>query len=89
MPVPHHHLHSATVQVGMRFLIFEVHPMKVGATLMNSFLFNCALILMVSIAVTHFAAQSFAPYARDTAIDALFITYIEVCPTLTSQWPWD
>ena len=31
----------------MRILIFEVHPMKLGATLMNAFLFNCGIILVL------------------------------------------
>jgi LMBR1 domain-containing protein 1 len=68
---------KGVTKVGMRLLFFEVHPMKLRDTLMNAFLFNCALILVVSVTVIQFAAQSFEPYASNTAVQALFTTYIQ------------
>eukprot|EP00999_Lentomonas_sp_LEN2_P002199 NODE_347_length_1607_cov_39.561486_g315_i0.p1 GENE.NODE_347_length_1607_cov_39.561486_g315_i0~~NODE_347_length_1607_cov_39.561486_g315_i0.p1 ORF type:complete len:484 (+),score=72.80 NODE_347_length_1607_cov_39.561486_g315_i0:83-1534(+) len=67
---------KGVTKVGMRLLFFEVHPMKVGDTLMNSFLFNCLLILAASITTTQFCAMSFREYATETAIDSMFSTYI-------------
>jgi len=52
--------------------IFEIHPMKVGETLMNSFLFNCVLLLLSSMAVVQFCTAAFALYSRDTSIDTIF-----------------
>lgn len=37
---------------------------------------------MASVAVTQFAAQSFREFAKDTAVDSLFVTYIEVLPVI-------
>jgi len=62
--------------VGMNFLIVSIHPMKVGDTLMNSFLFNTMIVLFCSITVTQFAAFSFREYAANTAVDNLFATYV-------------
>ncbi|KAH7618932.1 putative LIMR family protein [Nannochloris sp. 'desiccata'] len=53
---------------GLNLLIFRVHPVKQGATMMSSFLFNVALILLASTACIQFAASAFALYANGTAI---------------------
>jgi hypothetical protein len=53
---------------GLNVLIFRVHPMRAGATVMSSFLFNVALILLASTATIQFAATAFALYANGTAI---------------------
>ena len=55
-------------KVGLNLLLFTVHPMKYGATLMSSFLFNVALILLSTNAAIQFCQQSFALYANETAI---------------------
>ena len=55
-------------KVGLNLLVFTVHPMKPGATLMSSFLFNVALILLATNAAIQFCQQSFALYANETAI---------------------
>eukprot|EP01007_Sphenomonas_quadrangularis_P001578 NODE_257_length_1725_cov_138.060859_g192_i0.p1 GENE.NODE_257_length_1725_cov_138.060859_g192_i0~~NODE_257_length_1725_cov_138.060859_g192_i0.p1 ORF type:complete len:521 (+),score=155.82 NODE_257_length_1725_cov_138.060859_g192_i0:34-1596(+) len=65
------------IKVGTRFLLFEIHPMKPGDTLMNSFLFNSMLILLTATAVVQFASQAFQAYASSTAIDSLFTTYVQ------------
>lgn len=53
---------------GLNFLLFRVHPIRKGATVMSSFLFNVALILVATTATIQFAATAFALYASNTAI---------------------
>ena len=64
------------VKVGMRLVIFTIHPMKIGDTLMNAMLFNTALILLTSVVVTQFCAWSFRFYATNTAVDTLLNLYV-------------
>jgi len=52
--------------------LFEIHPMKVGETMMNSFLFNCVLLLLSSMAIVQFCTAAFSIYSRDTGIDTIF-----------------
>ena len=46
--------------------------MKYGATLMSSFLFNVALVLLSCTAAIQFCAQAFSQYANETAIASIF-----------------
>jgi LMBR1 domain-containing protein 1 len=58
---------------GMRvFILFPIHPMRVGGTLMNAFLFNTLLILICSVSITQFTTQAFSEYTSLTAINAMF-----------------
>lgn len=57
---------------GLNALLFRVHPMRRGATIMSSFLFNVALILLATTACIQFAATAFALYADGTQILAIF-----------------
>ena len=59
-------------KVGLNLLIFTVHPMKPGATLMSAFLFNVALVLLACTAVIQFCAQAFALYANESAVYQIF-----------------
>jgi LMBR1 domain-containing protein 1 len=68
------------VRVGTRFLLFSVHPLEPGATLMNSFLFNALLLLLAATAVAQFAAQSFRTYAANTAADVMFTAFVMAIP---------
>lgn len=63
-------------KVGLNLLIFTVHPMKLGNTLMNAFLFNTLLILISSVSVVQFCAMSFREYAANTSVDLMFSTYV-------------
>ncbi|GBG91838.1 hypothetical protein CBR_g53729 [Chara braunii] len=63
---------SGEMKVGLTFLVFTVHPMKWGGTLMSSFLFNVGLILLTSISVIQFCSTAFAVYAQETAIAEIF-----------------
>ena len=58
--------------LGLNFLIFTVHPMKLNGTLMSSFLFNTLLIVACSLACIQFCASAFDLYANETAISTLF-----------------
>ena len=60
------------MKVGLNLLIITVHPMKPGATLMSSFLFNTALVLLATNAAIQFCAQAFALYANETAIQQIW-----------------
>lgn len=62
---------------GLNLLVISVHPMRVGNTLMSSFLFNVALILLATQAVIQFCAQAFAVYAEQTDVQGIFGNEIE------------
>ena len=68
-------------KVGLNLLLFTVHPMKPGATLMSSFLFNVALVLLATNAAIQFCQQSFALYANETAIFQIWGGQVR------SRWP--
>lgn len=57
---------------GLNFLVFRVHPIKRGATVMSSMLFNTALVLLATTATIQFCAQAFALYAGKSAIYNIF-----------------
>ncbi len=57
---------------GLNIFIFRVHPIKKGATVMSSFLFNVALVLLATTATIQFAASAFALYASNTEILKIF-----------------
>lgn len=56
----------------MSFGILDLYPIRPGGTLMNSLLFNTALILLNSTAVVQFCSEAFAVYAKDTDIQEIF-----------------
>jgi LMBR1 domain-containing protein 1 len=58
--------------LGLNFLIVSLYPIRVGATLMSSFLVNTALILAMSSAVIQFCTSAFASYANSTQIFDVF-----------------
>ncbi|XP_030449803.1 LIMR family protein At5g01460 [Syzygium oleosum] len=63
---------AGAMMLGLRLVFITIHPMKWGATLMNSFLFNVALILLCSISVIQFCATAFGYYAQATAAQEIF-----------------
>ncbi|GMH30030.1 hypothetical protein Nepgr_031873 [Nepenthes gracilis] len=63
---------AGAMVLGLRLVFITIHPMKWGATLMNSFLFNVGLILLCSISVIQFCATAFAYYAQATAAEEIF-----------------
>ena len=58
--------------LGLNFLIFTVHPMRINGTLMSSFLFNTGLVIASSLACVQFCQSAFDLYANETALNTLF-----------------
>lgn len=59
------------MKVGLRFLWIPIHPMRIGNTMMNSFLFNVWLLLLCALACVQFCYYSFQSYAQLTAVEML------------------
>jgi len=59
-------------KIGLRFICMKVHPMEIGGTYVNSFLFNLGIILLCTIPIVHFCVQAFEGYARNTDSFLLF-----------------
>eukprot|EP00762_Andalucia_godoyi_P000572 ANDGO_05419.mRNA.1 LIMR family protein DDB_G0293610 len=76
------------VKFGLRILCFAIHPMTIGNTLMNSFLFNVSMICFSSVAVVTFSAQAFSVYARFSEGGVLFGVYIRYLKVLTYFWQY-
>eukprot|EP00752_Nemacystus_decipiens_P006149 g5547.t1 len=57
---------------GLRLVWFTLHPMKPNGTYMNSFLFNCGIILMCTAPVIQFTVQALAAYLRNTEVTNFF-----------------
>jgi len=63
---------------GMRmFFLFPIHPMRVGGTLMNAFLFNVALILITAFSIGQFCTTAFAGYTSGTSINSMFALAVQ------------
>ena len=60
------------LKVGMRAFCLPIHPMRQGATPLNSLLFNCILILFTACAIVQFSQLAFRDYARATQADVVF-----------------
>jgi LMBR1 domain-containing protein 1 len=71
---------------GLRFLFFQVHPMKVGATYMSSFMFNIGLVLLCALPVVQFSATAFEDYARFSSIRQIFGVQIAYLKFFTYFW---
>lgn len=63
---------KGATKVGLNLVVFTVHPMRVGGTLMSSFLFNVALVLLATQAAIQFCAQAFELYADNSAIQKIW-----------------
>eukprot|EP01061_Rhynchopus_euleeides_P010144 TRINITY_DN1949_c0_g2_i1.p1 TRINITY_DN1949_c0_g2~~TRINITY_DN1949_c0_g2_i1.p1 ORF type:complete len:507 (+),score=220.85 TRINITY_DN1949_c0_g2_i1:188-1708(+) len=63
-------------KIGCNFGIISIHPMKLGDTLMSSFMFNTLLVLITSVTVAQFCAMSFRKYAANTVVDTMFSAYV-------------
>jgi LMBR1 domain-containing protein 1 len=57
---------------GIRFMFFQIHPMKVNKTYMSSFLFNIGLVLLCALPVVQFCQDAFADYAAFSNIRQMF-----------------
>lgn len=62
---------NGNFKIGLKFLIMDIHPMKVGATYMSSFLVNVLLLLLQTPALINFIALSFSNSFVLTDIDTI------------------
>lgn len=70
------YLFLATVKgvekVGMRILFVEIHPLKIGETMISSMLFNIGIILTCSLSITQFCGIALDKYSRYSVASGLF-----------------
>ena len=62
---------SGNFKIGLKFMIMDIHPMRVGGTYMSSFLVNVLLLLLQTPALINFLAQSFSNTIVLTDIDLI------------------
>ncbi|KAL3900496.1 MAG: hypothetical protein SGCHY_001290 [Lobulomycetales sp.] len=63
---------SGIIKVGMKLFFISIHPMEIGATFMDSMIFNTGVILTSSLAVAQYCTISFSTYAQYTASQSIF-----------------
>jgi LMBR1 domain-containing protein 1 len=71
---------------GIRFLFFQIHPMKPGKTYMSSFMFNIGLVLLCALPVVQFCQTAFADYAAFANIRQIFGVQIEYLQFFSWFW---
>lgn len=71
---------------GIRFMFFQIHPMKLNKTYMSSFMFNVGLILLCALPVVQFCVTAFSDYARYTNISQVMGTQVEYLKFF--KWFW-
>jgi LMBR1 domain-containing protein 1 len=62
---------------GLRFMFFQIHPMKLNKTYMSSFLFNIALVLLCALPVVQFSVSAFEDYAANSTVNQMFNVQLE------------
>jgi len=78
---------KGTFKFGLRIpFIFAIHPMRVGETMMNSFMFNTMLLLIASVTVVGLCSSAFSLYGRLTAIDVIYNVGIKNLRGLKYVW---
>lgn len=69
---------KGNIKFGLRvFFLIKIHPMKVGRTYMNSFIFNGILLLFCVPAIVHFQIILFQSYMNLTSGVFLFTVLVE------------
>uniref|UniRef100_A0A7S2YMM4 LMBR1-like membrane protein n=2 Tax=Entomoneis paludosa TaxID=265537 RepID=A0A7S2YMM4_9STRA len=71
---------------GIRFMFFQIHPMKIGKTYMSSFMFNIALVLFCALPVVQFSQEAFSDYAAFSEIRQIFGVQIQYLDFFTWFW---
>ncbi|PRP87582.1 hypothetical protein PROFUN_04609 [Planoprotostelium fungivorum] len=78
---------AGNFRFGLRVpFLFSIHPMKVGETMMNAFLFNTLLLLLSAVAVVQFCTDAFNAYTRLTGSDVIFNTGIKTLKGTKYIW---
>mmetsp|Transcript_15255 Transcript_15255/g.42237 ORF Transcript_15255/g.42237 Transcript_15255/m.42237 type:complete len:554 (-) Transcript_15255:106-1767(-) len=71
---------------GVRFMFFQIHPMKIGKTYMSSFMFNIALVLLCALPVVQFSQEAFSDYAAFSEIRQIFGVQIQYLQFFNFFW---
>jgi LMBR1 domain-containing protein 1 len=71
---------------GIRFMAFQIHPMKVNKTYMSSFMFNVGLVLLCALPVVQFTVTAFPDYARYTHVVNVMGTQVQYLKFFTWFW---
>jgi LMBR1 domain-containing protein 1 len=72
---------------GIRFMAFQIHPMKVNKTYMSSFMFNVGLVLLCALPVVQFTITAFPEYAWNTIALNIMGTQVQYLKFFT--WFWE
>lgn len=69
---------KGNIKFGLRlFFLIKIHPMKLGRTYMNSFIFNSILVLFCVPPLIHFQTICFQTYMTMTSSAFLFLTIVQ------------
>ncbi len=71
---------------GIRFMAFQIHPMKPNKTYMSSFMFNVGLVLLCALPVVQFTVTAFPDYARYTHVVNVMGTQVQYLKFFTWFW---
>lgn len=63
-------------KLSVRFFCCKLHPMQVGGTLINAFLFNLGIVMVCTVPLVHFCVTAFSGYTVDS--DAFFLFVVQV-----------
>jgi len=66
--------------------LMTLHPMKKNATMQNSMLVNAVLVVISSVAITQFLADSFSTYCRVTSINSIFVLAVKNLRGIYYYW---
>lgn len=80
---------KGNIKFGTRFFLIKVHPMEPHKTLLNSFVFNVALILMCCLPCVQFLTNAFSTYARLTDASILFGTQFKYLRFFKFFWQYN
>ncbi|KAL7567147.1 hypothetical protein ACA910_009473 [Epithemia clementina (nom. ined.)] len=71
---------------GIRFMFFQIHPMKIGKTYMSSFMFNIALVLLCALPVVQFSQEAFSDYAAFSEIRQIYGVQVQNLKFFSRFW---
>ncbi len=63
-------------KLSVRFICIKIHPMKIGGTYTNAFLFNLGIVMLSTIPLVHFCVSAFSSYTVNS--DAFFLFEVQV-----------
>eukprot|EP01036_Dinobryon_divergens_P035013 gene35013-45323_t len=63
-------------KLSMRFICCKLHPMQLGGTYINSFLYNMGVVLLCTVPLIHFCVTALSGYSSDT--DIFFMLGVQV-----------